>query len=233
MPKSFAMSSESPRVPHLAKPGSELYDLRDDVDESFERLEGLTGYPRIVEVPGGNILSIGGSPVSSACVGVNLLQGKEKATLTLGTGTSELVVNACRPGTPGNDITLELETGGAEAIAVAGDAITVTLNTGTSTPASVVALLDGDADAARLVKSVSAGVGVIAVAPATNLAGGTGSGFVVSVGGVAQEVNGEVTDVLMPLEVATGTGMVTGDAMELLVVSNGVAAPIMTVDIVA
>jgi len=230
---SKSMAPEHAVRPHLAKGTSEVGDLRLDVDDSFERFEQLTDWPRVVEVPGGNILSIGGTPVSAACVGVNLLQGKAKATLTLGTGTSELVVNACRPGTPGNAITLALLTGGAESISVVGDDIEVTINTGTSTPASVVALLDGDAAAARLVKSVSAGVGVIAIAAATNLAGGTGSGFVVTVGNVEQEVNGEITDVLMPLEVATGTGMVIGDAMELLVVSDGVAAPVMTVDVVA
>jgi len=42
MPNSFAMNGESPRIPHLAKPGSELYDLRDDVDDAFERAEVAT-----------------------------------------------------------------------------------------------------------------------------------------------------------------------------------------------
>ena len=92
--------------------------------------------------------------------------------------------------------------------------------------------MDADAATARLVHTTSGGAGVIAVAAVTALAGGTGTGFTVSVGGVEQEVNGEITDILMPLEVATGTGMVADDMMELLVVSDDVAAPIMSVQIV-
>ncbi len=42
MAKSFSMSGESPRIPHLAKEGSELFDLRDDVDDAFTRGEVAT-----------------------------------------------------------------------------------------------------------------------------------------------------------------------------------------------
>jgi hypothetical protein len=208
-------------------------DLRGDIDKSFERFEGLSDWPRVVEAPGGGALSIAGSPVSVACVGQNLLQDQAKATVQFGTGTSQLDVTANRPGTPGNDISVEPETGGAESVNTVGNVITVTLNTGTSTPNSVKATMDADAATARLVHTVSGGAGIIAVAAETNLAGGTGSGFVVTVGGVAQEVNGEITDVLMPLEVATGTGMTAEDMMELMVISNGVSAPPVTLRIVA
>lgn len=229
MTKSRAFGEEGPDRPHLVRGrgglSGELRDVREDIEDAYTRLEGLVGYPKLFRVTGGSTaLSLAALPTAKALVGEDLLQGQTKAALTLGAGTSQLDFTANRPGKPGNDITVELATGGAESIAVVGNAITVTLNTGTSTPDSIKTTVDADADAARLVQVVSGGAGVAVVAATTNLSGGIGEGFVVYVNGIAQEVDGPITDTALPLEVTDLTGAANLDQAQILVVSDGVSA---------
>lgn len=228
---SRAFSEEVPNIPHLVQ-GKEVGDLRNDVEAAFYRYEKRTGYPTISRVVGGTSVSLAALPVAASLVGTNLLQGQEKASLTLGLTTSELIFTANRPGTPGNSISVELKTGAGEAISVVGPVIEVTLNTGVSTADSVKTLVDGDADAANLVQVASGGAGVAAVAAAQLLAGGVGEGLVVTVNGIAQEIAGAATDTAIPVSIATLTGAANGDAAVLQVESDGVTSDPITLGIV-
>lgn len=228
---SRAFSNEIPNVPHLVT-GKEVGDLRNDVEAAFYRYEKRSGYPKISRVVGGTSVSLGAVPVAKDLVGTGLAQGQTAASLTEGTGTAELVFTANRPGEPGNSITVELKDGVGEAISVSGTDIEVTLNTGTSSANSVKALVDGDTDATRLVQVASGGAGVVAVMAATALSGGAGEGVNVYVNGIAQEVEGAITETALPLVVADLTGGANGDAAVLQVESDGVYSDPITLGVV-
>jgi len=191
-------------------------------------------YPLIGKVTGGTSVSIAGSPVAAAIAGDNFLQGQSFASYTFGTGAASLAFSANRPGTPGNSITVELATGGALSVAVVGTAITVTLNTGTSTAADVKAAVDAYAAAHALVQvAVSGGGGdPVVVAAATPLAGGVGSGVEVLVNNLEQTVNGTITDTAIAMAVSDFTGSANGDSASLVVVSNGHRSNALTLGIV-
>lgn len=232
---SRAFSNETPDKPHLLRSGGkggEIADLRDDTEAGFYRYEKREGYPKISRVVGGTAVSLAALPASKDLVGTGLAQGQTAASLTVGTGTAELVFTANRPGTPGNNITVELKTGGAGAIAVTGTDIVVTLNTGTTDADAVKALVDGDTDATRLVQVTSGGAGVVAVTAATALSGGLGEGVNVYANGIAQEVEGSITETAIPLVVADLTGAANGDAVVLQVESDGVYSDPITLGVV-
>jgi len=236
---SRSFSNEGPNKPHLVRLGKggvagEVADLRDDTESAFGRLEGRTGFPTVDFATGGTAISIAGLPVDVAITGTELLQSQTKATLSVGTGTAELAFTANRPGEPGNSITVEIvdSAGGGLAIAVSGTDIEIDKGGASDDADAVKVAIDGDADAARLVQVVSGGAGVPVVTAQASLSGGVGEGFVVSVGGIAQEVNGAITDTALPLEVTDLTGMANGDAAVCTVSSDGVTADPITLGIV-
>lgn len=231
---SKAFGSKSPLIPHIGgSTTKEVGDLRADVEEAMLSLESKAGYPQVNKITGGTALSLAAIPAVAGVVGSGFLQGQEKASLILGTGTAALTFTANRPGTPGNSISVELLTGAAEAVSVVANKISVTLDTGTSTANSIKALVDGDAAAAALVQVASGGAGIVAVAAETPLSGGVGLGLEVLVNGLSQTVAGAVTDTAIPLVVSDLTGTVAGDAASALVVSNGRQSNAMTVGVVA
>ena len=82
---SKSMAGEGPRIPHRAPPNKEIGDLRLDVDDSFERLENMTDWPKLTRVTGGNTgVPINDLPVSAPFVGEDLLQSQVKAAKTFG-----------------------------------------------------------------------------------------------------------------------------------------------------
>lgn len=98
-----------------------------------------------------------------------------KATKDIGGAVGAGIVSyaAVTPGAAGNAITVFHQTGGAESIAVVGSDITITLNTGTSTAASVVALVAGSPAALALITATVKVSGVIdAEGAAIHLANG-------------------------------------------------------------
>ncbi len=107
------------------------------------------------------------------------------ATATVGAGAAAIAITAARAGAPGNAVSVALVDPGANdaalAVAVAGQAITVSLATSnagavTSTAAEVVDAINGSADAAALATAGLAPDGapatVVAAVAATHLAGG-------------------------------------------------------------
>jgi hypothetical protein len=220
---------------------NELADLRGDVEAAFLVLEAKTGFPTVdrstrlllSDLPGHS------SSVGSAVtlVGRALLQGQTTATLQLGTGTAQLNFTANRPGTPGNDLSVEIVQGdGALAVSVLGNVITITLAVGGSTAAQVVTAYNLVAAAVRLAQIAHdgvAGAGTVLVAAETNLAGGVGSGLTVLLGGVEQDVVAVVTDTSISMLVVDVGSYGLGDFLALAVESNGVLTDELSVEIVA
>lgn len=182
---------ETARRPHLVTPGKggvagEVADLRMDVETAIEKLELRTGQPELdwLDITGGALLAAGGDIVLE---GRNLLQGQTFATLTLGTGTSEIVITAHKPGLAGNDFTVEVTaSGGGETAVLTGSALVLDVDDGTSTADAIVTLINAAAATCDgYLRAVSGGVGTVhPVAAAANLAGGNGDGLTVLVSGV-------------------------------------------------
>jgi hypothetical protein len=216
---SRAMRDQGAAIPHLSK--GEIRDLRLDVDAAFKILEGR---PTLTHITGGTTgVSIAGSPVSKPITGLNLLNGKAAATLTFGTGTSQLDFDANRPGTPGNAITVAIVDSGSggAAYSVSGTDIEIDLGGAAVTADAAKTALDADPEILDLITTTSGGAGNIAVTAQANLAGGTGDGFSVKVNGVEQRLLSPVTDTSIPLSIYDFTGLANLDEAQLLVVSDG------------
>jgi hypothetical protein len=187
--KSFG--GEAPRRPHLVQNGKggvagEVGDLRADVEDGFSALEGRSGtFPELQWVDGGHPAAAGGDMVLK---GANLIQGQEFATVTIGSGTDELVFTALKPGTAGNDFTVEIEDGGtagSEVVTKTGNAFLITAQVGTSTADQIATAVNADgADSDGYLTCNGGGAGTPAVTAATSLAGGTGEGWTCWVSGV-------------------------------------------------
>ena len=187
--KSFG--GEAPRRPHLVQDGKggvagEVGDLRSDVEIGFSVLEGRTGsFPELQWVDGGAPAAAGGDMVIK---GADLVQGQEFASLTLGTGTAELVFTALKPGTAGNDFTVELEDGGtagSEVVAKTGNAFLITIEAGVSTADQIATAVNANAAYSDgYLTCNGGGAGTPVVTAATAMAGGTGEGWTCWVSGV-------------------------------------------------
>jgi len=237
MSGSRAFSNETPDKPHLLRSGGkggEIADLRDDTEAGFYRYEKRDGYPKISRVVGGTAVSLAALPASADLAGTGFLQGQTKATATIGTGTAELAFTATRPGEPGNDITVEIvdSASGGLAVSVTGTDIEIDKGGGSDDADAVKVALDADADIANLIVTVSGGAGEPAVTAQTALTGGVGEGVNVYVNGIAQNVDGAVTDTALPLVIADLTGAANGDAAVLQVESDGVYSDPITLGVV-
>ena len=236
---SRAMRDQSPEKPHLVRGSGgiagEISDLRGDIDAAFGVLEGK---PKLTRVTGGSTaLSIAGLPTAKPLVGTGLLAGKEKASLVINEGTTaELTFTSNRPGTDGNDITVAIvdSAGGGLAVSVVGTDIEIDKGGGSDDAAAIKAALDADADILNLISTATdgvAGAGEPAVEAQTNLAGGTGDGFSVTVNGIEQKLNGEVTDTAVPLLVDDLTGAANLDEARIEVTTDGLELASMQIAI--
>jgi hypothetical protein len=228
--KSF--SSQNPRIPHLllgGGMGKEVRDVRSDVDTALEALESRDAtleYPELDWLDGA-ITAAGADIVLKER---NLLQGQEFATLTLFTGTSELIFRALTPGAAGNDLTIEIQDTGSLTVTKTDDAVVITINLGTTTADEIATLVNtADEDTDGYLTCNGGGAGVAqAVTAATNMAGGTGSGFVCRVGGlVALPANTQTADGADAITdtQATMTSPAVGaasDVVQITVCSNNV-----------
>jgi len=166
----------------------------------------LDGLPSVLALDTATTaLAAGGAVTGAKALGAGLLGGQVKAELTLGNtadANGHIEFTAVVPGANGNDIVVEFVTGAAEAVAVVGDTITVTLNTGVSTYNSIATTMNGDATVAAMVLSADAGTGltVAVVEDAAHLTGGTGAGITLEVGGVAAVIN-SVSDTVCDYDV--------------------------------
>lgn len=227
--KSFGF--QGPSRPHLNV--GEVKDLREDVEGAFSTSDSRLGFPRLGKVTGGGAFSLASVPAAAAVAGGDFLQGQVKASRIFGTGTSSLAFTANRPGAPGNAIQVKIEIGGALDVTVVGTVITVTMAPGGSTAAAIKVKYDTVAAAVALAQVVSGGAGTVVIASQTPLAGGVGDGFDVLINGLAQKVNGAVSETVIPMLVSDLTGAAAGDAVALQVRSNNAMSNTLTLVIIA
>lgn len=179
---SLVFENEKPKnlaLAHSAKGGQsgELGDLRDDVEKAIVRMEARNyTHPEIDWIDGGAPAVGGGDAIIK---GRNLLQGQTFATLTLFTGTSELVFTALKPGADGNAITIALADGGtagSEAVAKTGNAFVITIEVGVSTADQIATAVNADgADSDGYLRCNGGGAGTSQiVTAATAMTGGVG-----------------------------------------------------------
>lgn len=191
--RSKAFGSKGPRASHLVKPGGglkgEVWDFRNDVEESFSSLEGRVAadsYPELDYIDGAGPAAAGGDMV---LVGRDLIQGQTFAELTLGTGTSELVITALTPGEAGNDFTVEIVgggTAGSEAVTKTANAFEIEVEVGVSTADQIATAINAngaDSDGYLRCNGGGSGVATAVVTAATALTGGAGEGWACVVGG--------------------------------------------------
>lgn len=168
--------------------------------------------------------------------GENMLQSQTFDSYTHGTGASELVFTAMKPGISGYSVEL-LDTG-AESVALAAGKLTVNFdgpaNTNTSTANSVATAVNATGSAAKgYIRCVSGGAGAVAALAEDDFAGGTGSGFSAKVSGVealpyhaagtapAATIADAVITLQLPDLTAEATPRSSDDQIELSVVSDG------------
>ena len=161
----------------------------DDVDDRASN-EGLAGLPSLNELQLAGYSE--GTPAADVvATGTGLLGNQVKATLAVLEGAGQLDLEAVTPGAPGNDVTFELEVGaGALAIGVIGNAIKVTLQAAGDTVNDVRDIINGHAVASLLVQASTgaAGAGITAAQGPTAMAGGTGPGVSLTLGGTALSI---------------------------------------------
>lgn len=232
---SRAMRDQGAAIPHLSK--GEIRDLRQDVDAAMLILEDK---PVLTRITGGSTaLSLAALPTAKPLVGVGLLAGKVQASLVINESTTaELTFTAQRPGTPGNALTVQVVDSAGGGLAVSETAGVIEIDLGGATPdaATILAALDADADILDLIDTAhdgAAGAGLpLVMAAALNLAGGTGDGFTVTVNGIAQKLNGPVTDTAVPLLVDDLTGAANLDEARVAVTTDGLELEAMQVAVV-
>lgn len=190
-------------------------------------IRARTGFPTISFLTGETVSA--GTPAAKTATGTNLLNGQTRASTTFGSGTSSVLIEANRPGEPGNLITVVLASGAGEAIsagsAPAGElavarTVTVTSNDGVSTGNSIATLINAHAVLKLLVRATGGGAGTSLGYASQTLAGGTGAGFKAYIGGLQQEMTNKVTDTSMPMQTVALTGMANGDMASLVVTSD-------------
>lgn len=211
---------------------------------------GVSGAP-IIDLVTGQTTSLAAVPAAKSFTGRNLRQGFAHASITFGTGTSSVIVTSQRPGLPGNFIAVALVDAASASVSVSGGAVTgepsqaaprtITvnyrgpLNGNADNAAAVAALINASAAANALVYAASSGGGGgnVTAASAANLAGGTGTGFRVYIGGVEQNLGGTagVTDTNIPVRTRALPGA-NGDRAYVYCVSNGVKSNDFPIDIV-
>lgn len=149
---SKAFGSERPVRPHLVQPGpgvsGEVNDLRSDIDDAFEVLEGMSAsnYPFIDWVDLDSSISIGGGDITVR--GQNLLNGGSVASLDKDS-THGLKFYACSPGSSGNDLTVQLVAGVATNVAYAAGALVVTFNDGVDDDDAIATAVNAGSSQAR------------------------------------------------------------------------------------
>lgn len=242
---SLVFGGEAPKNPALAaqaKGGQsgELGDIRADVESAMQRLEARDyGQPEIDWIDGGAAAAAGGDIIIK---GRNLLQGRDAASLTLFTGTSELVFTALKPGKAGNDYTVEIQNTGSLTVTLTGTALVITINLGTTDADAIATAVNADgADTDGIITCNGGGAGVAqAVTAATALTGGTGDGFECLISGVeclpanTTGANGgeTITDtqltVTVPDLTALGDARAAGDIVQLTVKTDDVLAQPLT-----
>ena len=103
--RSVSFGHEQAERPHSVT--REVNDLREDVELAFSRLEAGTSLPFITSFDSTQGFIFNANSTLTALSGINFLAGRDQASLTL----NNLKIDAVRPGTSGNDITVTVVLG--------------------------------------------------------------------------------------------------------------------------
>ena len=181
--RSINWGSEQAQRPHTLS--REENDLRDDLETAFVALEGRTNMPRIDGYTGANDNSEEGTH-NLVIKGKGFLAGRAQASASVTMTAKTLTINAVRPGTDGNNLTVTFSnTGdrGASVWTVNGNDIACALKAAAGAPngdfTELNTTLVGTPEVARLITLNLNGNGAIAAAEVskTSLSGGTGNGL--------------------------------------------------------
>jgi len=194
MSGSTAFGSKKPIRPQagVEKGGvlGEIADLRNDIDEAFQTLESVSAssFPTIDMLDGEQPLDLAGADLMIR--GAKLLNGGVAASLAK--AAHGLTFYACKPGTGGNALTVQLISGIATGVAYVAGALALTFNAGVDDDDALATAVNAAGSAARgYIRAVSAGTvnaaGIVAAGAfaATALTGGLGTDWACRVSGAA------------------------------------------------
>jgi len=221
--------------------GSETNDCRSDVDEAIEALEKKTGLAKVDWINGASITAAGGD---IELQGRDLLAGQTFDELDVDS-THGLIFTALKPGD--SELTVELVSGGATAVAKVGNAITITFNAGTDDDDAIATAVNANAAATdgflRAASSGSINAAGIVSAGAfgpSPLIGGVGAGFVCRVSGVeclpanttgtagAAAITDTQADVTVPNLTAESPARAAGEFVGINIESDGLVSGSIT-----
>lgn len=125
--KSFGAQNE--KIPHLVEgkdglPG-EVWDLRLDVDQGFQNEEARVGFPELDWLVGAEPAAVGATVNFR---GRSLNQGQSFDTLTLSSGTAQLIITAMKPGDSGIMVNMNAAAGAASVSYSEYDTLALTNN---------------------------------------------------------------------------------------------------------
>lgn len=176
--ESRAFGSKRAAKEHLLRGGGglagEIADLRNDVEEGFQNLEGMAGFPFLDFVDGAGPAAAGGDMV---LVGRNLLQDQTFDSLALWAGTSLVTITCLKPGNSEYTITVVGGgTAGSEAVTKSGNNFEIEIEVGVSTANQIATAINADgADSDGYLRAASGGAGTTnAVQAETAMTGGVG-----------------------------------------------------------
>jgi len=193
-----------------------------------------TGAPELDLYDNGGTATLTAAGQATVFRGRNLTQGQAFSHLVLG---ASLDIIAEVPGVAGNAIQVEVvDTGGAgpSTVAYAAGVLTIDLVGLTPNEDAIAALINAGASAwTGILRANSGGGPAFGVVAATNLAGGSGSGFTVTAAGEACALTGEagglatstasLTDTALAMTTPnlTAGGAAAGDVAKIAIVSDG------------
>lgn len=202
--------------------------LKQAMDDATIALTWPLGQPKVTHVNDGALISptVG---QAATITGTDLLQGATLDSVTLGSGSSSVLVKANRPGDTG--IRVALTDGASPGVTVVGSDITVTFRGATNgnvdNANAVAALINADATANRLVTATGGGTGnvtAVLIAAGALLGGISTEALSVKINGVEQDIVGTPTATSIPMVTKDLTGITDGDLALLEITSGGKSA---------
>jgi hypothetical protein len=174
----------------------------DDTDDRASN-EGLAGLPMLTDLELAGY-STGSGNTDVVCNGTGLLGNQAKATLSIVEGTAQLDLEAVVPGAPSNAITVAITVGSSLTVTVIGNAISIELPAIGDAVADIRDAINAHAAAKLLVQASQGAAGdITADVAATALAGGTGPGVSLAIGGTACSITA-LTDTELTFDAPSG-----------------------------
>lgn len=223
--------------------GGETLDLRNDVEDAFNTLEGRLGiFPEVdyLDLGAAGGITADGS-VDIVCKGRNLLNGSDFATVTI----AGLTLDAVIPGTGANAYSVEIidSAGGGLTLDMTTDPDKLVIDqggSGSDEDTIATAINNAGADSFGKIRANSAGGGAMAVAAEVPLVGGVGDDFSATIVGIACPLLHPVgaataaasisnTTITLNPPALTSGGAAAGDVGKVQLTCNGVRTDISAV----